>query len=62
MIKAESVGEAENIANIETDKISSWAKYNKIRFNDEKSKVMLLSRRKRKEQKEVAVYLNRLKD
>jgi len=32
MIKAETVGEAENIANVEMDKISIWAKDNKIRF------------------------------
>jgi len=60
MIKAESVGVAENNTNIEMDKISTWAKDNKIRFNEEKSKGMLMTRRKRKEQKEVAVYLNRI--
>jgi hypothetical protein len=46
MIKAESVGEAENIANVELDKIAKWAKDNKIRFNEEKSEVMLMTRRK----------------
>ena len=34
MVNAESVGEAENIANVEMDKISTWAKDNKIRFNE----------------------------
>jgi len=34
------------------DKISNWAKDNKIRLNEEKLKVMLMTRRKRKEQKE----------
>jgi len=58
MIKVESIGEAENIANVELNKIAAWAKDNKIRFNEEKSKVMLMTRRKRKEQKDVAVYLN----
>ena len=58
MIKAESVGEAENIANVEISKIAQWARGNKLRFNEGKSKVMLLTRRKRKEQKEIAVYLN----
>ena len=33
-------------------------KNNKIRFNDQKSKVILLTRRKRKEQKEIEIYLN----
>ena len=39
-------------------KISAWAKDNKIRFNEQKLKVMLLTRRKRKEQKEIEIYLN----
>ena len=47
MIKAESVGEAENIANVEISKIAQWARGNKLRFNEGKSKVMLLTRRKR---------------
>jgi hypothetical protein len=34
------------------------AKYNKIKFIDTKSKVMLVSRRKRKENKNITVYLN----
>jgi hypothetical protein len=50
------VREAENIANIELSKISSWVKDNKIRFNEQKSKSMLLTRRKRRERKEI--YLN----
>jgi hypothetical protein len=51
MIRAELIGETENNANIEMDKIAKWARDNKINFNEEKSKVMLLMRRKRKEQK-----------
>jgi hypothetical protein len=39
-------------------KISSWAKANKIHFNEKKSEVMLLSRRKRKERKVLEIYLN----
>jgi len=35
-----------------------WAKDNKVRFNDQKSKVMLMTRRKRKERKDLEVYLN----
>ena len=46
MIRAESIGEAENNANIVMDKIAKWAGDNKIKFNDGKSKVMLLMRRK----------------
>jgi ribonuclease HI len=58
MIKAESIREAENIANVELSKISAWAVNNKIRFNEHKSKAMLLTRRKRKERKEIEIYLN----
>ena len=50
--------ETENIANIELSKISAWAKENKTRFNDQKSKEMLMTRRKRRERKELDIYLN----
>jgi len=58
IIKADSIRQAENISNVELSKISTWAKDNKIRFNEQKSKVMLLTRRKRKEQNEIEIYLN----
>jgi len=58
MIRAESVGEAESIANVELNKITKLARDNKLRFNEGKSKVMLLTRMKRKEKKEIVVYLN----
>jgi hypothetical protein len=57
MIRADSISEAENIANVEMGKITIWAG-NKTKFNGEKSKVMLMTIRKRKEQKEVLVYIN----
>jgi hypothetical protein len=56
-VKAESIREAENIANIEMGKITRWAKNNKINFNENKSKVMLITRRKRKENKRIAIYM-----
>jgi cbb3-type cytochrome oxidase subunit 1 len=40
------------------NKITAWARDNKIIFSQEKSKIMLMTRRKRKEQKVIAVYLN----
>ena len=58
MVEAESVGEAENLANIELNKIETWATENKIKLNERKSKVMLMTRRKRKERKETATCLN----
>ena len=57
-IRSETIRAAENISNIEISKITKWAKNNKINFNEEKSKVMVISRRKRKENKEVNIYLN----
>ena len=44
---------------MELNKITKWARDDKLRFNEGKSKVMLLTRRKRKEQKEITVYLNK---
>jgi hypothetical protein len=39
-------------------KITTWSKRNKITFNEEKSKILLISRKKLKETKEIKVYLN----
>jgi hypothetical protein len=58
MIKAETIREAETIANVKLSKISAWAVNNIIRFKEHKSKAMLLTRRKRKERKEIEIYLN----
>jgi hypothetical protein len=43
---------------LELGKISDWAQNNKLNFNEHKSKVMLTSCRKRKEKREVEIYLN----
>jgi len=40
-------------------KINAWSKWNKVGFNEAKSKTMLISRRKRKEAKEIKIYLNK---
>ena len=56
--RRKTVIESENITNIKLTKISAWAIANKIHFNEQKSKTMLLSRRKRKERKDLEVYLN----
>ena len=44
-VKAESVRQAENR---EMNQIHNWAKNNKINFNNQKSKAMVISRRKEK--------------
>ena len=50
-VKAETIREAENLANVEMGKITRWAKNNKTKFNENKSKAMLITRRKRKEER-----------
>ena len=54
----ESVRAVEYYVNIELSKINGWSKNNKTKFNDKKSKVILVSRRKWKENKNITVYLN----
>jgi len=54
-VRAENVQEAENFANIEISKITNWAKDDKITFNDQKSKVIVVTRRKRRE-KQKCIY------
>jgi len=51
IVRAESIGEAENIANVELNKITKWARYNKLRFNEGKSKVLLLTGKEKKRTK-----------
>jgi hypothetical protein len=57
-VRAETVSEAENVSNLEMSKITAWSKSNKGGFNEEKSKVMLISSRKRKHVKDIKIYLN----
>jgi hypothetical protein len=54
----ESVRAVENYLNAELRKITSWSTNNKTKFNEKKSKVMLVSRRKRTEKRNITVYLN----
>jgi hypothetical protein len=51
--REESVREAEIFANMEMRKINAWSKWKKVGFNEAKSKTTLISRRKRKEAKEI---------
>jgi len=58
LTRGDSGVEAENYTNLEMRKIQEWAINNKITFNETKSKVMLMTRRKRKEKKEIDIYVN----
>jgi len=44
--------------NLEMRKILEWVQNNKLKFNENKSKVMLMSRRGRTERKEIEIYVN----
>jgi len=51
LTRGETVVEAENYMNLEMRKIQEWAQNNKLKFNENKSKVMLISRRKRRKKR-----------
>jgi hypothetical protein len=57
--RGELVRAVENYVNVELSKIDGYSK-NKNKFNDKISKVILISRRKRKENKNITVYLNHI--
>jgi hypothetical protein len=48
LTRGETVAEAENSINLELRKIQEWAKNKKMKFNENKSKVMLMSQRKKR--------------
>jgi len=56
-VKSESERDAENITNLEMDKLITWAKNNKLIFYEQKSKVNVIYRRKRKENKEIRICM-----
>jgi len=51
LTKGESFVETENYTNLELRKTSDWARKIKLMFNENKSKVMIISRSKRKEKR-----------
>jgi hypothetical protein len=57
-VRGKTACEAENFSNGELSKITASSKSDKITFHEEKFKVLLISRRKRKETKETTVHLN----
>ena len=57
LTSGKSLLEAENYANLEMVKISKWATNNKVSFNEQKSKILLISR-KRLQNSELSIYLN----
>ena len=49
LTRGETVVEAENYINLAMRKIQEWAQNNKLKFNENKSKAMLMTRRRRGE-------------
>jgi hypothetical protein len=50
LTRGETVAEAENYMNLELRKIQEWVQNNKIKFNENKPNVMLMTRKKRKKE------------
>jgi len=46
LVKGTTQVEAENYANIETQKVAKWDRNNKMGFNDQKSKVTIIKKKK----------------
>lgn len=56
--RGKSTLEAENYANVELKKIEKWAKNNQIRFNEQKTQALLITRKRRNNQQQINIYLN----
>jgi len=58
LVKGSNHIEGENYANIETQKVAKWARDNKMRFNDQKSKVMIITKKRPKNRRNIKIFLN----
>ena len=58
LTRGETVVQAENYMNLEMRKIQEWDRNNKITFRENKSKVMLMTCRRRREKKVIEIYVN----
>jgi len=58
LVKGSNQVEVENYANIEKRKIANWARNNKMSFNDQKSKVMIITKKKPKNRRDIKFFLN----
>ena len=61
LVKGASQLEVENYANIETQKVAKWARNNKMSFNDQKSKVIIITKKKPKNRRDINIFLNNKK-
>jgi hypothetical protein len=58
LTKVKTKVEVENYANIEKQKVATWARNNKIICDDQKSKLMVITRRNPKIERDFKIYLN----
>jgi len=58
LVKGSNQVEVENYTNIETKKVAKWPRNNKISFNDQKSKVMIITKKKPKNRRDIKIFLN----
>jgi predicted RNA-binding protein with RPS1 domain len=56
--RGDSIRALENYANVEVSKMEECLRRNKIKFNDKKSKVMLVTKMKRREDNDITIYLH----
>jgi hypothetical protein len=61
LVKGTTQVEAENYANIETQKVAKLTRNNKVSFNDQKSKVMVITRKKPRTKRDFEIFLNNKK-
>jgi len=59
LVKGSNQVEVENYANIETQKVAKWARNNKMSFNDQKSKVMIITKKKPKNRRDIKIFFNK---
>ena len=50
--------EAENLSNVDLQKVSIWAKNSNMEFNEQKSKAILITRKKRPDKTNIRIYVN----
>jgi len=61
LVKGSNQVEVENYANIETQEIAKWARNNKMSFNDQKSKAMIITKKKPNNRRDIKIFLNNKK-
>jgi hypothetical protein len=60
LVKGSNPVEVENYANIETQMVAKWARDNKISFNDQKSKVMIITKKRPRNRREIKIFNNNI--